>query len=117
MGWFSRSKLELRYVIMSEDGRFWLEDGCWGVTEGNDLYDGMIFGCRNDAVRKLKTLDKQGTIYEIGLYNGRPVILVDAYDYWLDAKYGGNRPDVPDPFPAPVDSDDRWKPKPKPQDR
>lgn len=27
------------------------------------------------------------TVFEIGLHNGRPVMLVDAYSYWLDANY------------------------------
>lgn len=86
-----RSTLKLAYVIMSEDGRFFMGDGEWGVPEGNDMYDAKITYSRRWAEKTLKKLDAGGSVFEIGLYNGRPVMLVDAYDYWIDAKYSGIR--------------------------
>lgn len=87
-GWFQRkSTLKLCYVIMSKESRFWLRDKCWGAAEGRDMCDAMPFGSEKDAERALATMDRAGTVYEIGLYNGKPVMLVDAYTYWLDANY------------------------------
>ena len=85
---FGKSTLKLCYVIMSkEDGRFWLRDQCWGATEGHDMYDALILTSRGQAEKHGATLDKPISIYEIGLYNGKPVMLVDAYQYWVDANY------------------------------
>lgn len=88
---FGRSKLHLVYVVMDDDGRFLIGRGVWGAPEGNDMSDARIFRSRRGADRELQGLDRKGTIFEIGLYNGKPVMLVDAYDYWLDAKYAGIR--------------------------
>lgn len=84
---FGESTLKLCYVIMSQQGRFWLSSNCWGAAEGNDMYDAMIFSSRRQAEKHKAGLDSFSTVFEIGLYNGRPVMLVDAYQYWLDAKY------------------------------
>ena len=90
--WFRRkSTLRLCYVIMSKDSRFWLQDRCWGGADGRDMCDSQIWSSRKEAERELAKLDQPGTVFEIGLYNGRPVMLVDAYSYWLDANYSKAR--------------------------
>lgn len=84
---FGKSTLKLCYVIMSKKGRFWLAANCWGAPEGNDMYDAKTFSSRRQAEKHITGLDTPSTVFEIGLYNGRPVMLVDAYQYWLDANY------------------------------
>jgi hypothetical protein len=91
MGFFGGSTLKLCYVIMSEKGRFWLSANCWGAREGNDMYDAQIFSSRREAEKTSAKLDGPSTIFEIGLYNGKPVMLVDAYEYWIDANYTKSR--------------------------
>jgi hypothetical protein len=72
---------------MSQDGQFWLDADCWGSTEGTDMFDARIYRWRWAAEHELKKLDKPASVFEIGLYNNKPVMLIDAYRYWLDAKY------------------------------
>jgi hypothetical protein len=86
---FGRSSLRLCYIIMSEDGRIWLENGEWGRPEANDMGEAKIFLSRKRAELARSERNCPASIYEIGLHNGRPVMLIDAYDYWLDAKYRG----------------------------
>jgi hypothetical protein len=86
---FGGSRLRLCYVIMSEDSRFWLCEGIWGAREGNDMCDAKIYLSRKEAAKELSKLSVKGTVFEIGLYNGRPVMLVDSYDYWVTGKYRG----------------------------
>jgi hypothetical protein len=82
-----KSTLKLCYIIMAEDGRIWLDAKHWGSPDGNDMVDAQTFLARRQAERVAKSLDVLTSIFEIGLHNGRPVMLVDAYEYWLDAKY------------------------------
>jgi CYTH domain-containing protein len=82
-----RSTLKLGYVVMSASGRFLVDGDTWGAAEGNDMYDAQVFRSRSFAEKMLEKFDSAGSVFEIGVYNGRPVMLVDAYDYWMDAKY------------------------------
>jgi len=34
-----QSTLRLGYVIMFDEGRFYVDGGEWGAEEGNDMYD------------------------------------------------------------------------------
>ncbi len=85
-----KSTLRLGYVIMSSAGRFLVDGDSWGAAEGNDMYDAQVFRSRPHASKLLARLDPEGNVFEIGVYNGRPVMLVDAYDYYMDAKYTGS---------------------------
>ncbi|OGV57620.1 MAG: hypothetical protein A2283_04290 [Lentisphaerae bacterium RIFOXYA12_FULL_48_11] len=51
------------------------------------MLDAKIYRWRWAAESDLKEINEPASIFEIGLYNGKPVMLVDAYHYWLDAKY------------------------------
>lgn len=86
-----KSTLYLGYVIMSEEGRFLVEGSNWGAVEGNDMYDAHVYRSRSRANKIKNKLAPNGNVFEIGVYNGKPVMLVDAYDYWLDAKYSSLR--------------------------
>jgi len=82
-----KSTLSLCYVIMSEDGKFWLKVNTWGDPQGNDMYDAKIFKARHKAEKFSTDLNKPTTVFEIGLYNEKPVMLVDAYEYYVNAKF------------------------------
>lgn len=88
---WSKSTLRLGFVIMSSEGRFFIGDGNWGSVDGNDMYDAQVYSSRRQAIKVLAKLGQEGTVFEIGVYNGKPVMLVDAYEYWLDAKYSALR--------------------------
>jgi len=86
-----KSTLRLGYVIMSDEGRFYVDGGDWGAEEGNDMYDALVFCSRARAKKILARVSPEGSVFEIGVYNGKPVMLIDTYDYWLDAKYTAMR--------------------------
>ena len=82
-----KSTLKLGYVVMSAGGRFLVDGDAWGALEGNDMYDAQVFRSRSYAEKVHARVDPSGSVFEIGVYNGRAVMLVDAYHYWMDAKY------------------------------
>jgi hypothetical protein len=83
----AKSILSLAYVVMSRSGRFLLQDDSWGREEANDMCEAKVFLRRSRAEKELALRDASGSTFEIGVYNGKPVMLVDAYDYWLLARF------------------------------